>query len=224
MKRRPVIAIDGPSGVGKSTVARLVAQALSARYVDTGALYRSLGWVADREGISWDDGPGLAELCARHEFSFDAEGNIEVDGEAPGLAIRTPHASTGASKVSRHQEVRAALLELQRKLGKDGGVVLEGRDIGTVVFPGAEVKIFLTADAKVRAHRRWKELVARGETADLEDVETDQLARDEADRNRPISPLRMAEDAYELRCDHLTPEQVCVVIIDRARQFSFDLK
>jgi cytidylate kinase len=115
------------------------------------------------------------------------------------------------------------LLELQRRLGKDGGVVLEGRDVGTVVFPGAEVKIFLTADPKVRAHRRWKELVARGEMADLQEVERDQLARDEADRNRPISPLRMAEDAYELRCDHLTPEQVCSVIIDRARQFSFDL-
>ncbi|MCU0664588.1 MAG: (d)CMP kinase [Myxococcota bacterium] len=220
MRKRPVIAIDGPSGVGKSTVARLVAYALNARYIDTGAIYRSLGWLAEREGVSFDDGSGLAALCALHEFAFDAGGHISVDGEMPGLAIRTPAASLWASKVSRHKEVRAALLELQRQLGADGGVVLEGRDIGTVVFPDAEVKIFLTADPKVRAKRRWKELLERGEKAALEDVEQDQLARDEADRNRPISPLRMATDAFELRCDHLTAEQVSSLIIERAQKLS----
>lgn len=222
MRSKPVIAIDGPSGVGKSTVARLVASALGGRYIDTGALYRSIAWLADKSGVSWDDGQQLATLCSQHEFTFDAQGVISVDGVPPGNAIRTPHASTGASKVSRHPQVRAALLDLQRRLGRDGGVVLEGRDIGTVVFPDAEVKVFLTADARVRAQRRWKELAARGDSARLDDVEADQLARDEADRNRPVSPLRMADDAWELRCDHLTAEQVSSRIIERV-QASFPL-
>lgn len=215
MRARPIVAIDGPSGVGKSTVARGVAAALGFAYVDTGALYRAVALAADGAGVEWSDGPRLADLAARTAFAFRPDGELLVDGVPLKERIRSPRMSFGASVVSKHKELREALLHVQRKLGADGGVVLEGRDIGTVVFPDAEVKIFLTASARVRAERRFLELAARGEAATLSEVERDQATRDAADERRAISPLRRAPDAVEVRCDDLAADEVVALVVSR---------
>jgi cytidylate kinase len=214
-RRRPVVAIDGPSGAGKSTVARSLARALGFQYVDTGALYRAVALLALRHGVSWDDGPGLAALAAAHELAFGDDGGLIVDGAPLGDAIRTPQISRGASTVARLPELRRALLALQRRLGAGGGVVLEGRDIGTVVFPDAEVKIFLTATAQERARRRHRELAARGEGVTLAQVERDQAERDRIDSERESSPLAKADDAFELVCDGLGVDEVVAAIAAR---------
>jgi len=203
MRNRPVVAIDGPSGAGKSTVARGLARALGYQFIDTGALYRTVARIADDAGISWDDGPALAAEALRHHFAFDPDGNLFLDQDAVGDTIRTSRMSKGASSVSRHSEVRAALLDIQRSVGVDGGVVLEGRDIGTVVFPDAEIKFFLVASVAERARRRYLELLEKGENTTIEEVEAAQEERDRADRERDISPLRQADDAVEINCDTL---------------------
>jgi len=208
VRPRPVIAIDGPSGAGKSTVARGLARALGFRYIDTGAVYRAVAWLAGETGIDWNDGASLAALLGEREFSFDADGTLRIDGRAVGDAIRSPRISLGASVVAAHPEVRAALLALQRELGRDGAVVLEGRDIGTAVFPDAEIKFFLDASVGVRARRRHAELTARGEDISLEQVAREQEARDRADRERPISPLIRAADSCAIDCDSITADEV----------------
>lgn len=215
MRRRPVIAIDGPSGAGKSTVARGLARALDFSYLDTGALYRTVAWLADRHGTSWDDGPALAALARSRRFEFDETGALRVDGEAVGDSIRTPEMSRGASIVAQHPEVRRELLGIQRRLGRDGGVVLEGRDIGTVVFPDAEVKFYLTASVRERAKRRHQELKGRGQEVPLEQVEAEQVERDRADREREVSPLRRAENADEIDCENLSAEEVVALMKSR---------
>jgi cytidylate kinase len=217
MRSKPVIAIDGPSGAGKSTVARGLAKALGFSFVDTGALYRTVAMLADRAGVEWSDGDALARLAASHAFAFDADGNIKLDGEPLGDLIRTPRMSRGASIVAVHAEVRRALLEVQRDLGADGGVVLEGRDIGSVVFPDAEIKFYLDASVKARARRRFLELAAREEEITLDQVERDQEARDRADREREISPLVQAGDAVPLNCDDLSASQVIEEMISTVR-------
>jgi cytidylate kinase len=222
MRPRPVVAIDGPAGAGKSTVARALARALGFRYVDTGAIYRAIAWLADEAGTSWNDGPALAILAGRHAFSFDADGALAVDSRTPGDALRSPRISQGASAVAGHPEVRVALLELQRELGREGGVVLEGRDIGSAVFPDAEVKFFLDASVRERARRRHAELAARGENVSLAEVEREQEARDRADRERPISPLVRTADAQLVDCDALAPEEV-VASMKRAVRDRFPL-
>ncbi len=212
MRPQPIVAIDGPAGVGKSTAAKGVAKALGFALIDTGALYRTVALLADRSGVRWEDGDALAQLIKNHRFAFDSKGMLYVDDESVEPEIRSARISAGASKVARHQAVRDALLEIQRDLGRGGGVVLEGRDIGTVVFPDAEAKFFLTASSKVRARRRFLELCQRGETVTIEEVEWDQDRRDEQDRNREIAPLRQAEDAVPIYCDDLTAEQVITTI------------
>jgi cytidylate kinase len=214
-RARPVVAIDGPSGAGKSTVARTLAKALGFHYVDTGALYRTVAYLADLHGVPWSDGAGLAALAASHDFSFARDGGLVVDGAPVGDAIRTPHVSRGASAVARLPEVRRALLDVQRRLGAGGGVVLEGRDIGTVVFPDAEVKIFLTATPLERARRRFLELEARGEAVTLDQVARDQAERDRADSEREASPLMKADDAVELVCDGMSVDEVVATIAAR---------
>jgi len=214
-RARPVVAIDGPSGAGKSTVARSLARALGFHYVDTGALYRTVAHLALLHGVPWDDGPRLAALAAAHELSFAADGDLVVDGAPVGDAIRAPLVSRGASAVARLPEVRRALLEVQRRLGAGGGVVLEGRDIGTVVFPDAEVKIFLTATAEERARRRFRELEARGEGVTLDQVARDQEERDRADSEREASPLAKADDAFELVCDGMSIDEVVAALAAR---------
>ena len=212
MRQKPVVAIDGPSGVGKSTVAKGVASALDFQFIDTGAIYRSVALAARRQGVDWDSGKNVAQEALQHQFTFDSEGNLLLDGVAVGDAIRTPEMSEGASAVAKHPEVRAALLDIQRRMGEDGGVVLEGRDIGTVVFPDAETKFFLVASAKERARRRYLQLKEKGESVTLEEIEAAQEVRDERDANRTVAPLRKADDAEEINCEKISADEVIHLI------------
>lgn len=196
----PVIAIDGPAGAGKSTAARRLAERLGFKLVDTGALYRGLALSAREEGVALDDGPALGALARRLDLDFtrgeDGRSRLLVGGVDRDDAIRTEKVAAWASQVSQHPEVRAALLDSQRRFGEKGGVVLEGRDIGTVVFPDAEVKIFLTASPEERAKRRVSDLAARGFEADPAVVAEEIRDRDRKDESREIAPLRPAEDAH----------------------------
>ena len=209
---RPVIAIDGPAGVGKSTTSRELARRLGYTLVDTGALYRGVALAARDRGISWDDEAAVVALCPRIELGFvsqdDGTPRLLLDGRDRGDDIRTPEMASGASQVSAYPGVRRALLGIQRELGREGGVVLEGRDIGTVVFPDAEVKLFLTASAEERARRRVKDLQERGIEADHDELLAQIRARDEADSTRAIAPLRPAEDAVILDSTSLDMEAV----------------
>ena len=198
---RPTIAIDGPAGAGKSTVSRRVAQALGLRYVDTGAMYRVVGVLADDAGIALDDAPALATLCDTLSLEFvEAADGVHVMANDRDLtrAIRTAAAGQLASKVSTQPVVRERLVALQRRLGEGGGVVMEGRDIGTVVLPHATVKIFLVASAAERARRRWAELRARGEDADQAQIQREIEERDVRDSTRAHSPLVPAPDALRI--------------------------
>ncbi len=200
---RPIVAIDGPAGAGKSTVARRLADTLGFVFVDTGALYRMVAVAAKRAAVAWSDAAPVGELAnalvARGAIAFerDAERGVRVwlDGKDVTDAIREPDIGMGASTVSAHKAVRDALLDLQRQAGRAGGVVLEGRDIGTVVFPDAEVKFFLTARPEVRAKRRFDELTAKGQRVTFEDTLAEVRRRDEQDTTRVVAPLRQAEDA-----------------------------
>jgi CMP/dCMP kinase len=205
-RSRPVVAIDGPAGAGKSTVARRLAARLGFTLVDTGALYRAVALAARRAGVAWDDEPAVVDVARKIvdaralELLPDAEKGVRVrlHGEDVSDAIRVGDMGMGASRVSAIGGVREALFQLQRQSGERGGVVLEGRDIGTVVFPDAEVKFFLTASPEERAKRRYDELVARGERVDFDATLADVRARDEQDSTRPIAPLRQADDAERI--------------------------
>ena len=220
-RRRPVVAIDGPAGAGKSTVTKAVASALGYVLVDTGALYRAVALAAKRAGLSFDDVEGVGALsealvardAVRLAGGGDGNARVLLDGEDVSGAIRTQELGQGASKVSAQPRVRAALLELQRAAGRDGGVVLEGRDIGTVVFPDAEVKLFLTASVDERARRRFEQLKAAGEPAELEAVRIDVIERDRRDSTRPIAPLRQAADAVVIDSSALDIGEVVARIV-----------
>ncbi len=211
MRSRLIVAIDGPAGAGKSTAARLLAARLGYALLDTGAIYRTMALRARQRGIGWDDGAGVASLADGLDLAFRLDGDVNrvlAHGEDLTTAIRTPEISDGASRVSALPEVRAALLGLQRRIGAAGGVVVEGRDIGTVVFPDAEAKFFLTASADERARRRVAELKAGGRPADLAQTKAEILARDERDSSRAAAPLRRADDAVEIDSSALGPGQV----------------
>jgi cytidylate kinase len=198
------VAIDGPAGAGKSTVAKRLAEVLGFLHVDTGALYRTVALAASRAGAAVGDEPAVALVAEalvrdrRIRMERSPEGGamrVLLDGEDVSSQIRTPEMSAGASRVSAIAAVRTALLELQRQAGAEGGVVLEGRDIGTVVFPDAEVKLFLTATPEERAQRRYEELLEKGVATTYEATLEDQRARDKADTERAVAPLRKADDA-----------------------------
>jgi cytidylate kinase len=220
---RPIVAIDGPAGAGKSTVARRLADALGFILVDTGAIYRAVALVAKRAGIPWDDASRMGELArslvARRALILEQDANagvrVRVDGDDVTEAIRAADMGMGASTVSAHPDVRTALLDMQRQAGSDGGVVLEGRDIGTVVFPDAEVKFFLTARPEVRARRRFDELVAKGARVTFEETLADVRRRDEQDTTRPVAPLRQADDATLIDNSGITIDETVSLMVQR---------
>jgi CMP/dCMP kinase len=212
-----VIAIDGPAGAGKSTVARAVARRLGFFLLDTGAIYRTLALLASRQGIAFSAGDKLGTLAATLAIRFTDDDRVFLGAEDVSDAIRTPEMSQGASTVSAHPPVRAALLELQRRLAARGKCVVEGRDIGTVVLPWAPLKIFLTASPEVRAQRRWEELTARGQNVDLASTLAELRERDDRDMNRPTAPLRQADDAVLLDTSKLSEPEVIDRMVELAR-------
>lgn len=216
------IAIDGPAGSGKSTVARAVADRLGYLYIDTGAMYRAVAYRALRDGVSIADEERLTQLAEgmQMEFVQDADGALRliVDGEDVSEAIRTPVVSQLASPVSVLAGVRQRLVALQRQMGADGRVVMEGRDIQTVVFPEAEVKIFLTASDDQRARRRYLELRQRGEEITFEQVKREMQERDQRDSQRSLAPLARAPDAVEIDTDRKSIDEVVEAVLQVVRQ------
>ena len=211
------MTIDGPSGAGKTTVSILVAERAGMVRIDTGAMYRAVALAARRAGIPWDDGPRLGEVARGMELSFrPVAGSVRVflGGEDVSEAIRTPEMSMGASAVSAHVPVREALVAKQREMGEGGGVVLEGRDTGTVVFPDAEARFFLDAAAAVRALRRFRELGPAGGQS-FEEVLSDVLRRDVQDSTREHSPLRVADGAVYVDTTTLSALEVVEAILRR---------
>ena len=212
------VAIDGPAGAGKSTIARAAAAELGFIYVDTGALYRSIGLNAIRSGIDLADTKAIEDSLnnLKVELAFDAQGAqiVLLNGEDVSSLIRTPEVSMSASKVSAVPAVRAFLLDLQRNMAKTQSVIMDGRDIGTVVLPDAEVKIFLTASPEIRAKRRFDELVEKGQDVKYEDVLADVIERDYNDSHREIAPLKPAEDSKLADTSGLTLEESISLIIN----------
>jgi cytidylate kinase len=203
-----VIAIDGPAGSGKSTLARLLAARLGYAYLDTGAMYRAIAYLALRDGVATDDGASLAALAREARISFAADGHIVAVERDVSEEIRRPAVSAAVSEVSAHPEVRAVLVEEQRHIGAVQDIVIEGRDIGTVVFPAAPVKLFLTASAEIRAERRRRELIAGGEHVGIDETLRAITTRDAYDSQRAVAPLRRADDAVVLDTDGLDIDQV----------------
>jgi cytidylate kinase len=211
-----VIAIDGPTAAGKSTVAREVARRLGLDYVDTGAMYRSVAWAALQRRVNLADAAALERLAATlriETIAGEAGQRVLVDGQDVTLAIRSPEVSEAASAVSAVPGVRAALVALQRRRAATGGVVMEGRDIGTVVLPDADVKVFLQASLEARVRRRHAELRARGVQTTLEAVRRQEAARDRRDETRAHSPLRVAADAVVIDTTSRRPEEVVEAIL-----------
>ncbi|HPH72249.1 MAG TPA: 4-hydroxy-3-methylbut-2-enyl diphosphate reductase [Candidatus Cloacimonas sp.] len=208
--RRIIVAIDGPAASGKSTTAKFLAEKLGYIYIDTGAMYRACALQAKLEGFAIDDLSSIIPMLERIDIkiSYSESGNIIwLNGRDVSQQIRTPEISAAASKISAIPSVRYKMVELQRKLGKDGGVVLEGRDIGTFVFPEAEAKFFMVADLEVRARRRYQELKAKGIESRYEDVLQELKARDEADASRSLAPLKPASDAILVDTSNLSIEE-----------------
>lgn len=217
-----VIAIDGPVGAGKSTVAKLVARKLGYLYVDTGAMYRAVALKALRLGMDINDPIVMAMLAEATDIQLQQQGDgsvrVFLDGEDVTEAIRTPEVSEASSIVSAHEGVRKVLAERQKAMAELGGVVMEGRDIQTVIVPDAEVKIFLTASLEERAKRRWLELQQKGISVSYEEVLQEVKERDERDKTRAIAPLRKAPDAVEIDTTGMTPEEVAEKIVELARK------
>ena len=220
-----IIAIDGPSGAGKSTVAKAVARTLGFSCLDTGAMYRAVAWWALRDGISLDDDHALGQIAREHDIEFRTEpGNplpnvVMIGGLDVSKAIRTAEIDRSVSAASAHPSVRKALVDQQRRIGMSGNFVVEGRDIGTVVFPDAEVKVFLTASAEERARRRVDQNAQRGVgSVDFEEVLADIIRRDDFDSSRDEAPLMAADDAVLIDSTQFTIDEVVDQICQLARE------
>lgn len=210
------VAIDGPAGAGKSTIARQVAKKEGFIYVDTGAMYRAMAYYMLQQGIDGGDSAAISKSCADADITLRYENGEQVvllNGENVNGVIRTEEVSRMASVTSANPDVRVRLVQLQQKLAAANDVVMDGRDIGTCVLPNADVKVFLTASASVRANRRFLELQAKGETADLATIEADIIERDHRDMTREHSPLKQADDAVLLDSSDMTIEQVVETIM-----------
>lgn len=212
-----IIAIDGPSGAGKGTVARAVAADLGYRHVDSGAMYRAVGWKGLRDAVALDNEEAVAALAAASRIEV-APGRVTIDGADVTRAIRTPEIDRAATAVARLPRVRAVLVERQRRLGAGGGIVMEGRDIGTVVFPNADVKIYLDATPEERARRRAVDPAHSGGPTAIADVATALTARDEIDRTRKTSPLIVADDAVRVDTTGKSIEKVVEEVLAVVRR------
>ena len=211
------VAIDGPAGAGKSTIAKLIAKKMGYIYVDTGAMYRAMALYFIRNGIKAEDTQKVSEKCKDADISIayrDGEQVVLLDDENVNGLIRTEEVGNMASATSANKNVRQKLVELQKKLAANSDVVMDGRDIGTVVLPNADVKVYLTASSSVRAKRRYDELIAKGEKADLATIEADIIERDNRDMTREISPLKQADDAVLVDSSYMTIDEVVQTVID----------
>jgi cytidylate kinase len=216
-----IIAIDGPSGAGKSTLAKRLAKTLGYFYLDTGALYRALALKALRQGVDLTDDASMEKLARSTEIDLrEIDGKLAVmlDGHDVAAEIRTPAVSQMASKASALKSVRSRLLELQRAIGRRGSLVAEGRDIGTVIFPQAEVKVFLDASTRERARRRFEELSAAGQSVDFDETLRELEERDNRDRERDLAPLCRAEDAVLIDSSSFDAEQVATMVLDLVKK------
>lgn len=216
-----VIAVDGPAGAGKSTVARRVAAALNYLYIDTGAMYRAIALAVLEEGVGPDDGAAVERLARGLDVELvpSAAGNrVLLGGRDVTDRIRAPEVSAAVSQVAALPGVRRRMVQLQRRLAAGGGVVMDGRDIGTVVFPDADVKVFLTASAEERARRRWLELRAAGHAPSLDDIRANIESRDRLDSTRDVAPLRKAENAVEIDTTDKTVDEVVDQVLELVRK------
>ena len=214
------IAIDGPAGAGKSTIAKKIAKELNIIYVDTGAMYRAMGIYFHRQGIRPEDEASIAQAVDGAHVTIAYENGqqqVYLNGENVTAYLRTEEAGHMASATSVHAVVRRKLVELQQQMAAENDVIMDGRDIGTVVLPGADIKIFLTASSRVRALRRYEELQAKGVDCDLDEIEKDIIERDYRDMNRAESPLKQAEDAILVDTSDMTIDQVVETVIDLYR-------
>jgi CMP/dCMP kinase len=221
LKEKLIIAIDGPAGSGKSTTAKLAAKALDYQYIDTGAMYRAVGLQAIKTGIELQDEEKLSKIAKNVKINFekiDDEQHVFLNEQDITEEIRTPEISDAASRISTFATVRESMVELQRKMGKNGGIVMEGRDIGTVVFPDADIKIFLVASLHERAKRRYAELMQKGMEVDLYNLEKEILARDVRDSSRSNSPLSKAKGSVELDTTDLSIDEQVNRIVEIVKE------
>ena len=218
----PVITIDGPGGSGKGTLSRLLARRLGWHWLDSGAIYRLTALAALRHGVDLDDVPALVEqarhLNVRFGESADGEASVYLDGEEVSAELRTEQSGEAASKIAACPEVREALLQRQRDFRQPPGLVADGRDMGTVVFPDARLKLFLTASIEQRAQRRYKQLKAQGFDISIDALFREISARDDRDMNRPVSPLRPADDAVVIDCSEMSIDEMLETALKLAEE------
>jgi cytidylate kinase len=223
----PIITIDGPAGTGKSTVALRLARHFGWRYVDSGAMYRAVALYAIEQGIPWTDASTLVQQCAQLSFEFllsEGQLTVRVNGRDVTQAIRSQAVGAAASQVATLHSIRAILVAKQRELGYTGGIVMDGRDIGTVVFPDAEVKFYLDATPEARGRRRWLDLQQRGEERPLGEVIEAIRRRDHEDQTREASPLRIPDGAYYIDTTNLAVDDVFELMVDKVKFFGISFR